>query len=191
MQFINLPLFDRLPAEKPAHSLAEQTMPLSGADLGTKVQAALQAIKRLVRQDKHLAVAWSGGKDSSVTLNLALTALRELAAEGQPLPPLHVMHSDTRLENPVIHAYNKRQIARIEQYSQTTGIPVRVWVASPGLSNDYLVSLIGGRTIASVGPMPSASKCSRLIPSIAPSVPSATTSQERSDESVQRTRLSR
>jgi len=46
MQFINLPLFDRLPAEKPAHSLAEQTMPLSGADLGTKVQAALQAIKR-------------------------------------------------------------------------------------------------------------------------------------------------
>lgn len=75
------------------------------------------------------------------------------------MPTLHIIHSDT-LENPVVAAYNKRQIKRIEQYSEKSGIAARVWVASPGLSNDYLVSLIGGRTIASVG---ANTKCQQMM----------------------------
>ncbi|KZN20473.1 hypothetical protein A1D17_02720 [Pseudomonas fluorescens] len=64
---------------------------------------------------------------------------------------LHVVHSDTQVENPVISEYNKRQIRSIEKYSFDSGLSIRVWVASPGLSGDYLVSMLGGRTVASVG----------------------------------------
>lgn len=125
-----------------------------------KVTIAIAAIKAQVRIGRHPVVAWSGGKDSSVTLALAFAAFRELIAEGVTVPTLHIIHSDTLIENPVVAAYNKRQIKRIEQYSKESGIAARVWVASPGLSNDYLVSLIGGRIIASVG---SNTKCQQMM----------------------------
>lgn len=116
-----------------------------------KVAIAIAAIKAQVIAGRHLSCMWSGGKDSSVTLSLALMAMRELVSEGVKVPTLHVCHSDTLMENPVVVAYNRGQIAQMERYAETSGIPMKVWVASPGLSSDYLVSVIGGRTIISVG----------------------------------------
>lgn len=116
-----------------------------------KVAIAVRAIKAQVLAGRHLSVAWSGGKDSSVTLSIALIAMRELIAEGVSVPTLNICHSDTLMENPVVTAYNKQMIKRMNAYGQASGIPMRVWLASPGLSMDYLVSVIGGRTIMSVG----------------------------------------
>ncbi|HDS1721758.1 phosphoadenosine phosphosulfate reductase family protein [Pseudomonas putida] len=116
-----------------------------------KVVIAVQAIKAQVLAGRHLSVAWSGGKDSSVTLSIALMAMRELIAEGISVPTLNLCNADTRMENPVVSSYNKLMIKRIKAYAETSGIPIRVWLASPGLSMDYLVSVIGGRTIMSVG----------------------------------------
>lgn len=130
----------------------EQTM----AD---KINGAIEAVKRVVRVGKQPVVAWSGGKDSSVTLNIAFTAIRELATEGFSVPTLNVMHSDTRMENPVIHCYNQSQMQKMQAYASDVGINMKVWVAKPGLSNDYLVSLVGGRIIASVG---SNAKCQQM-----------------------------
>jgi len=124
-----------------------------------KVVAAVSAIKQQVLDGRHLVVAWSGGKDSSVTLNLAFSALRELKAEGVAIPMLHVVHSDTRMENPRVLMYNEGQIKSIEAYAKAAGIPARVWVASPTLSNDYLVAILSGRSIMSVG---SNTKCSNM-----------------------------
>lgn len=116
-----------------------------------KVAIAIAAIKAQVLAGRYPVAMWSGGKDSSVTVSLALMAMRELIAEGVAVPTLHVCHSDTLMENPVVVAYNEGQIAQMEQYAKTSGIPMKVWVASPGLSTDYLVSIIGGRSIISVG----------------------------------------
>lgn len=63
--------------------------------LAEKIAGAVDAVKRVVRAGKQPVVAWSGGKDSSVTLNIAFTAIRELATEGFAVPTLNVMHSDT------------------------------------------------------------------------------------------------
>ncbi len=87
-------------------------------------------------------------------------AMRELIDEGVSVPTLNVCHSDTKIESPVVKAYNTQMIKQIEAYSKSSGIPVRVWIASPGLSGDYLVSVIGGRTIMSVG---SNAKCSMMM----------------------------
>jgi len=116
-----------------------------------KVAIAIAAIKAQVLAGRYPVAMWSGGKDSSVTVSLALMAMRELIAEGVAVPTLHVCHSDTLMENPVVVAYNEGQIAQMEQYAKTSGIPMKVWVASPGLSTDYLVTIIGGRSIISVG----------------------------------------
>lgn len=60
-----------------------------------KVAIAVRAIKAQVLAGRHLSVAWSGGKDSSVTLSIALIAMRELIAEGVSVPTLNICHSDT------------------------------------------------------------------------------------------------
>ena len=124
-----------------------------------KVRNATEAVKRQIIAGRHLTVAWSGGKDSSVTLAITLQAMRELVSEGRQVPMLHVLHADTLMENPVVVAYNQRQIRQIKRYAKEKAIPLRVWIASPGLSNDYLVSVIGGRSIISVG---GSTKCQQM-----------------------------
>lgn len=143
-----LALFDVTPLAQAVELVPVAANPLTMLE---KVAVAVSAIKAQVLAGRHLSVAWSGGKDSSVTLSIALMAMRELIAEGVRVPTLHVCHSDTRMENPVVTAYNQQMIKRMRAYAKVSGIPMRVWVASPGLSMDYLVSVIGGRTIMSVG----------------------------------------
>lgn len=145
------------PAAKPVMA----DVPGPQLTLDEKIRGAIDAIKaQVVDHKRYLAAAWSGGKDSSVTLNLAFTALKELRAEGHEMPMLFVVHSDTRMENPVIHTFNKHQIRQIRAYAKKSGIETTVHVARPGLSNDYWVSVLGGRTIASVGAV---SKCQQMM----------------------------
>ena len=157
MQQTSLQLAD---LTNPVQAQAVVSGPIQELTLTEKVAIAVEAVKAQVLAGRHLSVAWSGGKDSSVLLSLVLMAYRELIDEGVSVPTLHVCHSDTMIENPVVKAYNSLMIKQIESYSQESGIPIRIWIASPGLSNDYLVSVIGGRTIMSVG---SNAKCSMMM----------------------------
>lgn len=152
-QTVQAGLFEEL---KPVVVLA----PAVDVSFEEKMLGAVAAIKQQVLDGRHLLICWSGGKDSTVTLNLAFTALRELQAEGAAFPTLHVLHSRTKLDNPVVETYNKGQIKSIEAYAQRAGIPTRVWIASPNLSNDYLVGLLSGRTIMSVG---NNTKCQQMM----------------------------
>lgn len=63
-----------------------------------KVAKALQAIKKLHDNQNLICVAWSGGKDSSVVLDLVL---RSAALHPSPTP-IVVTHADTGIENPEI-----------------------------------------------------------------------------------------
>lgn len=146
-------LFEPLP-------VVEGHAPARSMTFEEKVALAVAAIKQQVLQGRHLVVAWSGGKDSSVTLSLAFTALRELRANGHVVPQLHVVHANTTLENPVIEAYNNGQVKSVAAYAKSSGLPTRVWIASPSLSNDYLVALLGGRTIMS---LKSNTKCQQMM----------------------------
>lgn len=137
-----------------------QAQPRVGIPLQDKIRIALDAIKQQIIEGKHPCCSFSGGKDSSVTLNLAITAVRELKSEGVKVPTLHIIHSDTGVENPVVAAYNRKQIQQIRAYGKRSGVALKVWVCSPNLSNDYLVALIGGRTIMSVG---SSTKCQQMM----------------------------
>lgn len=121
-----------------------------GLTLDDKIAGAVEVIKKHIREGKLLVVACSFGKDSSVTLALALMAMKALRAQGIAVPELQVMHSDTLMENPVVHAYSRNEIAALKSYSKRENLPVRIWIGSPSLSNNYLVNIIGGRTIASL-----------------------------------------
>lgn len=132
-----------------------------------KVEATIGALRLLIEAGHPLILSTSWGKDSSVQLALALEAMQQVAAARRDaaggsvlteLPPMFVVTSNTGVENPLMDGYYHGESAKLEAYVQKQGIPVTVATARPSLSQDYLVSLIGGRGIAS---MPGQdSKCS-------------------------------
>lgn len=141
MQLIDAKLFqDPTPVASP---IIERT-------LDEKVTVAVQVLKEQFRAGKRPILAVSFGKDSSVMLALTLMAMEQLQAEGFPVPELHVMTSDTLMENPAVLAYTKGEIKSLKAFAECKGLPVRVWVCSPNLTENWLVSMIGGRTIASM-----------------------------------------
>lgn len=115
-----------------------------------KWAAASNVIKQYLNDGWALFDLYSGGKDSSVKLCMVLNAMQEFIAENgrDNCPPLVIMQSDTLLENPVIGLHNTGEIARIRAFAKEHNLPVRIDVATPSLSENYLVNIIGGRSIA-------------------------------------------
>ncbi|ALN21932.1 MULTISPECIES: adenine nucleotide alpha hydrolase family protein [Ectopseudomonas] len=137
-----------------ATSLFEDAAPVSGPivelSFDEKVANAVAVIKRHILDGKRFIGASSFGKDSSVMVALTLMAMQQLKESGFAVPEFHVMTSNTRVENPVVEAYSQGEIRALKAFALENGLPVRVWVCSPNLTENWLVSIIGGRTIASL-----------------------------------------
>ncbi len=114
-----------------------------------KLVATRGAIKAQMAAGKHIVVAASFGKDSSVLLVIAIQALEELMAEQGTAPTLFVITSNTLLENPLMDNYSMREVAKVRAYAKAKNLPIEMRVATPNTSNNYLANLIGGRLIAS------------------------------------------
>jgi len=116
--------------------------------LQEKIKRTTNNMLALMESDWSFVIAASFGKDSSVLISLVLKTMELYEEKYGYMKPVHVMHSDTGYENPIVHAYAQNEINRLESYCAIKHIPLKVWVAKPNLSNDYLVLMIGGRTIA-------------------------------------------
>jgi len=86
---------------------------------------------------KKIVVSYSGGKDSTVLLHLAL----ELAKERKL--KLVIVHSDTLVENPVVHEHAFKTLKRVEEYCSREGIEVEIKIAKPEIEYTFWVNLIG------------------------------------------------
>lgn len=114
-----------------------------------KIEGVIEHLYDRLSNGFAFAIGSSFGKDSSVLLALTLEAARRYRGDHGNCPDIVVLHSDTGLESPVMWAYAKEEIANVRQFAKQHDLPVIVEVAKPGISEDYLVSLIGGRRIAS------------------------------------------
>ena len=87
-------------------------------------------------------MGYSGGKDSTATLQLIWSALKELAPE-QRIKPVHVISTDTLVENPVVSAWVRKSLERMEKAAQDQGLPIQVHQLTPELQDSFWVNLIG------------------------------------------------
>lgn len=87
-------------------------------------------------------VGYSGGKDSTASLQLVWTAISSLP-EAQRSKPVHVISTDTLVENPVIAAWVETSLQRIGQAAQEQGLPIRAHRLTPSVENRFWVNLIG------------------------------------------------
>ena len=114
-----------------------------------KIEATVEAIKKVLLAGKHLVVATSFGKDSSMLLMLAIRALEEVIAIHGKSPTVYVINSNTKIENPKLDVFSRQEARKVRAYARDRGLPLEMRIASPSVSGNYLVNIIGGRLLAS------------------------------------------
>lgn len=87
-------------------------------------------------------LGYSGGKDSSATLQLVFKMLESLT-EQQRNKKVYVVSSDTMIENPVIQLYLKKNINKINETARNKNLPIEAKIIYPEVNDTYWVSLCG------------------------------------------------
>ena len=87
-------------------------------------------------------VGFSGGKDSTLVLQLVFEMLLELPPSRRTRP-VHVLSNDTRVESPVVQTFIDGVLDRIAEGVESLRIPVTVRKTTPDLEGTFWVNLIG------------------------------------------------
>lgn len=87
-------------------------------------------------------IGYSGGKDSTATLQLIWNAIAELPQEKQQ-KKIYVITTDTLVENPIVAAWVKKSIEKIKLAAQKENLPFEPHLLHPEISQTYWTGLIG------------------------------------------------
>lgn len=94
----------------------------------------------LARADCHWVLAFSGGKDSSASLKIFLSALRR---SGASPPSITIIYCDTGVENPLLDMYVKRLLQAMAEEFIRNGLPISIRLLKAPVEDRFFVRLIG------------------------------------------------
>jgi DNA sulfur modification protein DndC len=92
--------------------------------------------------DRPWVVGYSGGKDSTCTLQMVWVALSALPRERLH-KPVYVISSDTLVETPVIVRYIDITLSRIAAAAREQGLPIMTEKVTPTVDRSFWVNMIG------------------------------------------------
>lgn len=102
-----------------------------------------QRIQQVYLEDQiPWVVGYSGGKDSTATLQLVWSAVRALPPE-QRHKVIHVISTDTLVESPVVALWVHKSLELMRQAAAEQGLPIKVHRLTPKPEDSYWVNLIG------------------------------------------------
>lgn len=103
----------------------------------------IEEIKYVYLSDNRpWVIGYSGGKDSTVVLNLVYKMLKELKKD-ELIKPVYVVSSDTLVENPLIKEYLKKTIEDISLSARKDDLPIKCKIVNPEASNTFWANIIG------------------------------------------------
>ncbi len=110
-------------------------------------RAVLDKLRREIRRlylsrDSTWVIAYSGGKDSTATLQLVWSALSELSAD-ELNNPIEVVSVDTGVENPIVRERMNESILEIQHAAEVAGLPLNAHILKPHIDDSFWVNLIG------------------------------------------------
>jgi DNA sulfur modification protein DndC len=107
------------------------------------VELLLEEIKSIYLADGiPWVVGYSGGKDSTACLQLVWMALARLPAEERT-KPVHVISTDTLVENPVVAAWVNRSLEAMKLAALEARVPISPHRLTPQVADTFWVNLIG------------------------------------------------
>ncbi|MEO1264040.1 MAG: DNA phosphorothioation system sulfurtransferase DndC, partial [Bacteroidota bacterium] len=91
---------------------------------------------------KPWIVGFSGGKDSTMLLQLVWYALMKVKPR-QRKRPIHVICNNTLVENPQILEYVEKVLKKIEKAAHIQKLPITVSQTTPRIEDSFWINLIG------------------------------------------------
>lgn len=107
------------------------------------VDQAKEQIKEAYKSDdRPWVVGYSGGKDSTVVVQLVFEALSDLPKE-ELTKKIYVISSDTLVETPLIINSINQTLRRVQEAAIKKGLPIETHKVKPVIQNSFWVNLIG------------------------------------------------
>lgn len=107
----------------------------------------IEGLKETIRNlyladDIPWVIGYSGGKDSTATLQLVWFALEELPREKMK-KPVHIMHTNTLVESPVISKWAYNSVKNMQEKSDEKRLPFVTHILTPEVDQTFWVNFIG------------------------------------------------
>jgi DNA sulfur modification protein DndC len=103
----------------------------------------LEEIKEVYTQNDYpWVIGYSGGKDSTASVQLVWQALSQLP-ESERTKPVHVISTNTLVETPAIVEHVQTTHERIERQAEEDNLPFSTHLLEPQVDDTFWVNLIG------------------------------------------------
>ncbi len=107
------------------------------------INGIMDTIRNLYQADDiPWVIGYSGGKDSTATLQLVWLAIQELPEE-QRHKAIHIINTDTLVESPVVSKWVERSLQKMDIEAESKGLPFVTHRLTPEVDNTFWVNLIG------------------------------------------------
>ena len=120
-------------------------MTLADTDsLPTRLQSIQTTLRREYTENHSdpWLVAYSGGKDSTLLLQLVWETLLQLPPDLRKRP-IYVVANDTLVESPVVIAHLRHSLEKIKERAEEADLPILVRVTRPAADQTFWVNVIG------------------------------------------------
>ncbi len=105
---------------------------------------SIEHVKTLYKSDQiPWVIGYSGGKDSTAILQLIWFALIELKEEGVTNKKVHVISTDTLVENPIVAMWVGKSLSKMSEQAKEQGLPIIPHRLTPEVKDRFWVNLIG------------------------------------------------
>ena len=123
-----------------AHEAAFET---PKPDKSLKTKDVIAEVKAAYLADNRpWVIGYSGGKDSTCTLQLVWMALNDLPRKDLK-KDVYVLSSDTLVETPAIVNFIDQNISKINIAAKKQKLPIRAHIVKPAIDDSFWVNLIG------------------------------------------------
>lgn len=107
----------------------------------------IQKLEDIIRKlylvdDIPWVIGYSGGKDSTATLQLVWYAISKLPLEKRK-KTIHIINTDTLVESPIVSRWAKNALDKMEHASKVSALPFTTHVLSPEYNQTFWVNFIG------------------------------------------------
>lgn len=112
--------------------------------MAKSVEEIIAEIQELFLSDAlPWVIGYSGGKDSTASLQLIWNAIAALPEDRRRFKPVHVISTDTLVENPVIATWVDISLRKMQMAAHTQQLSIQPHRLTPALENRFWVNLIG------------------------------------------------
>jgi len=107
------------------------------------VNGLMETVRNLyLADDIPWVIGYSGGKDSTATVQLVWLSLRELPRHKLH-KSVHIINTDTMVESPVIEKWVEKSLKIMDEAAEKDGLPFITHRLTPDVNNTFWVNFIG------------------------------------------------